>query len=918
MRNQDNLCSLIDSSDADIVVLTETWLSHKIQNNEILNTTKQFNIYRQDRTDRTGGGVLIAISDHIDSFCVRVVANIEIICVGVTLNFKKIILIACYRPPSCTSSFVNDLHDVINMIVVRFPGATLLVLGDFNYPTIHWSNVIPFSKPFSPECDSFLNLISDFALFQMITQPTRITSCSASILDLVLTTSVDLMSPITFLPGLSDHALLHFDLQLSAPHVLRHAKYIRDYGKADFTSINNELCLFLDDYTKDFDLRSVEANWTLFKETVTRLTNTYIPLRTLRSTTNSPWFTATHRRLSNKKKRLFRSAKRSGCVLRWEAYQCAAEAYKSAVDEAKRNFCANTLPKMLTENPKKFWNIINPDDKLLIKLMYSDGTPIPIHICASVLNDTFVKSFSCASISTNPDLPPTFFLPMDPIIIDSEGITALIENLKLSSSSGVDGVNSKFLKNTKIYSSIILSMLFHQSLLHGCLPEDWKVGKVIPLHKTGDAHCPNNYRPISLTSVPCKVLEHIIYSNIVNFLESNSFFYPAQHGFRKSFSCETQLLSFTNDLHIALDRGSQVDCIFLDFSKAFDKVSHKLLFLKLDRLNMDANVLAWIKCFLNNRSQFVQANGTDSFSSPVNSGVPQGSVLGPLLFLIYINDLPDCVSSSISLFADDCVIYREIANESDTSILQSDINALSNWCTLWHMELNTNKCKAMRVSRQYNPRLNYAIQNVSLESVSSYKYLGVHIAFNLSWKTHIEYVTNNANRMLGYIKRNFSLAPASLKLLLYTTLVRSKLEYASSIWDPGQETLIYTLERVQNRSARFISSNYHRTASVTSMKITLSLPDLIVRRLISRLCLFHKIYHLNPSLRNKLLTPPDYISPRVDHPYKVNIPSCHTNVFSKSFLPSTALAWNRLPHDIASITDNNAFRNAIFAHFCRP
>lgn len=194
-------------------------------------------------------------------------------------------------------------------------------------------------------------------------------------------------------------------------------------------------------------------------------------------------------------------------------------------------------------------------------------------------------------------------------------------------------------------------------------------------------------------------------------------------------------------------------------------------------------------------------------------------------------------------------------------------------------------------------------------------YLGAHLTNNLSWKPHIQYVTTRANCMLGYLKRNFSLAPISLKWILYKILIRPKLEYAASIWDPGHDTLTTALESIQNRSARFILSNYHRTASVTSMKNSLCLPLLSLRRKISRLCLFHKMYFHNPLLRNRMITPPFYISSRLDHQHKVGVPSSFTTTFQSSFLPRTAEEWNHLPGLIATITDTNLFRNSITSYF---
>lgn len=226
------------------------------------------------------------------------------------------------------------------------------------------------------------------------------------------------------------------------------------------------------------------------------------------------------------------------------------------------------------------------------------------------------------------------------------------------------------------------------------------------------------------------------------------------------------------------------------------------------------------------------------------------------------------------------------------------------------MELNPTKCKLMRVTRSPSTPAVYHLGNNPLESVPCYKYLGVHVTTNLTWNVHIAFVINNANRMLGYLRRNFSKAPSPLKLLLYKTLIRTKLEYAASIWDPFHANLIQSLEMVQNNSARFITSNYNRTASISSIKADLSLPSLASRRKVSRLCVFHKLYH-HPSLHNEFMIRPHHISQRLDHPFKVGIPSCRTNFFSQSFMPRTSKEWNGLPNPTATIRDFNLFKNAI-------
>lgn len=290
--------------------------------------------------------------------------------------------------------------------------------------------------------------------------------------------------------------------------------------------------------------------------------------------------------------------------------------------------------------------------------------------------------------------------------------------------------------------------------------------------------------------------------------------------------------------------------------------------------------------------------------------MPQGSVLGPLLFLIYINDLPSALTSQVHLFADDCVIYREITCTDDTNALQSDLNYISDWCNTWRMELNINKCKILRVHRNSTTLPFYHLNNIPLDSVNSYKYLGVHITSNLTWSLHIEYIIGKANSTLGYLRHNFSNAPSSLKLLLYQSLVHPKLEYAAAVWDPHNENLIFSLELVQNNSVRFIYSNYYRTSSISSMKANLCLPSLASRRYIARLTLFHKLYH-HPFLQNDFISQPHYLSHRIDHRFKVRIQTGNTNTFSNSFFPRTSRQWNHLPYDIVAINDNKLFRKAV-------
>ena len=352
---------------------------------------------------------------------------------------------------------------------------------------------------------------------------------------------------------------------------------------------------------------------------------------------------------------------------------------------------------------------------------------------------------------------------------------------------------------------------------------------------------------------------------------------------------------------------------FLISKKAFDKVSHRHLLLKLSCLNLDPSVLNWIREFLTHRRQFVVANSCKSPLSHVHSGVPQGTVLGPLLFSIYINDLPRNINSNIRLFADDCVLYHPITNVLHSSILQSDLNTIQEWCKDWLMSLNINKTFVMTFHRRKDYIANtYTLHNHPVAAANTTKYLGVHISSDLTWSLHIISITNSANRVLGYLRRNLASAPASTKLTAYKTLVRPKLEYANAIFDPHQANLSTMLESIQNRASRFIISNYSTNISVSAVKSQLNLPHLASRRKVSRLCLYHRFFHSLPP-GNAFIRPVHRTS-RHSHPNAVYPVRPKTKTFQKSFFLQTAQDWNDLPAHIAMSSQFAQFKTAVKSH----
>ena len=263
------------------------------------------------------------------------------------------------------------------------------------------------------------------------------------------------------------------------------------------------------------------------------------------------------------------------------------------------------------------------------------------------------------------------------------------------------------------------------------------LGQIItPVFKKGDKHAPKNYRPVSLTSLVIKVMERLIQRRLVKSLNDNDKLNQCQHGFRQAHSCQTQLLETIHQLARTLDNGASSHIIFLDFAKAFDSVPHQRLLLKLDHIRVRGELQRWIRAFLTDRQQRVVCNGCPSAWTKVTSGVPQGSILGPLLFLVYINDISDNLASPTKLFADDCAIYHQISNTIDCLILQGDLSRLYTWTQKWQLALNLSKCKAICISNKRKPPTHtYRLNNVTLEWVDTFKYLGVRIDSKLKWGT---------------------------------------------------------------------------------------------------------------------------------------------------------------------------------------
>ena len=363
------------------------------------------------------------------------------------------------------------------------------------------------------------------------------------------------------------------------------------------------------------------------------------------------------------------------------------------------------------------------------------------------------------------------------------------------------------------------------------MPTNWKMSVITPVHKSGPTANPLNYRPIALTCVLCKQLEHIIARHIRDHLDRNNFFADEQHGFRAHRSCESQLIVTLHQIANYIDQGVTVDAIILDFSKAFDTVCHSKLLQKLNLLGLPPQIINWIKHWLTGRHQTVKVLGSTSHPIEVLSGVPQGSVLGPLLFNIYINDILQCINNpnSLRLFADDALLLGPRKSDGSSPI-QADLDRLVAWANTWQMKFNVKKCQVISFSSTSNyNKIEFRLADTVLYTANFVKYLGVYIDHKLDWSTHVKYVCNKSNQTLNMLRRSLKGSKTPARLTVYKTLVRPVLEYASCAWSPYKQGHIQSLEKIQRKAVRWIE-NLKRTDSVTQAIEQLSLDPLLKRR----------------------------------------------------------------------------------------
>ena len=824
---------------AELKVITDDYQPHIIGINEVLPKNFSRKIYpeefsldgyemlaHQSVTDNTGRGTIMYVHKSITYKQIEVkIGNKEFheaILIEVNLANADKLLCACLYRRGESNGENNELLLETIQHIYNMNYTHVLIMGDLNFRDIDWESSTTVRNNTADISFQFIECLRDCYLFQHVQEPTRQRGTdNPSTLDVLLTNEENMIADLEVAAplGKSDHSVLKFKFQCymeKEPPILKTM-----YHKGDYMALNKKLKEV--NWTKAFsDSRDdVNKQWAIFKQIYSEAETLYIPKKLvylngkLSKKFTVPLDKKNLRKLKRKNKLWGKVRKELASAEEKLQYNKLRNQIRRLTRKGKK-LLEKKIASECKTNPKSFWKYAQ--HKLKTRSSIPDIIKPGTHEPDFTKDDNekaevFLNYFS--SVFTNEpdteDMPyfgtRSYATELRNIEITEETVLGKLRKLKTNKSPGPDGMHPRVLHEISSSITVPITIIFKTSLRNMELPMEWKQANISAIHKKGKKILPENYRPVSLTSIICKTMESIIRDHIIKHMKDNNLFSQKQFGFIDGRSTTLQLLHVLHIWSDILDQGGSLDAVYCDFMKAFDKVPHKRLAHKVEKYGITGNIIGWIKSFLSERTQRVIIKSAESNPAPVTSGIPQGSVLGPILFVLYINDMPEVIDkdSFLYLFADDTKVFRQIQSEEDIVQLQADVNSLVNWSKTWLLRFHPDKCISMSFgTRQGNDNHIYEMENQHLAYSSCEKDLGVHIDDKLNFDKHINTIVNKANRILGIARKTFDHMDVNIFSSIFKGLVRPHLEYAAPVWSPHLVRQKELLENVQKRATKLV------------------------------------------------------------------------------------------------------------------